>query len=162
MKLLITGIVASGKSTLARQLSDRLGIAHYEGDCITWGFPGEERFKRTPDEQRARIDQINENADWIIEGTDRKSQRILYEYADRIIFLDTPLPVRLWRIVGRFVKQCLGLEKSHYKPDLKMLKMMFSWTIDFEKQRKSYETFLRQYDAKLLHIRWPKELNGKL
>ena len=33
---LIFGIVASGKTTLAKALSCRLGIPWYEGDCIAW------------------------------------------------------------------------------------------------------------------------------
>ena len=42
MKILITGIVASGKTTLARELSAKYGIPHYEGEyCV--GIPGREK-----------------------------------------------------------------------------------------------------------------------
>lgn len=51
MKILIFGIVASGKTTLARKLSKILNIPFYEGDCIAWGFQGERRYKRTSEEQ---------------------------------------------------------------------------------------------------------------
>ncbi|MBQ8597929.1 MAG: AAA family ATPase, partial [Lachnospiraceae bacterium] len=81
MKILIFGIVASGKTTLAKKLSKELNIPYYEGDCIAWGFPGEERYKRTDEEQAEMIDKINENPDWIVEGTYRESQRAFYDYA---------------------------------------------------------------------------------
>lgn len=34
MKVLIVGIVASGKTTLARKISKLLGIKHYEVDSV--------------------------------------------------------------------------------------------------------------------------------
>ena len=66
MKIFIFGIVASGKTTLAKRLSLKLRIPYYEGDCITWGFPGEERYKHTEEEQKDLIDNIDSNGDWII------------------------------------------------------------------------------------------------
>lgn len=55
--------------------------------------------------------------------------------ADTILFLDTPLWKRRVRVVTRYLKQQLGLETAHYKSDFKMLKMMFEWTNDFERNR---------------------------
>ncbi len=58
MKILIFGIVASGKTTLAKHLSQKLNIPYYEGDCIAWGFPNEKRYKRSNEEQKKIIDKI--------------------------------------------------------------------------------------------------------
>lgn len=162
MKILIFGIVASGKTTLARKLSEELKIPFYEGDCIAYGFAGEERYKRTDEEQAQKIYDINKKGEWIIEGTYRKSQEFVYDMADIIIFLDTPLFVRKCRIITRFIKQKLGWEKCHYKPTLDMLKMMFHWTKEFEKNRKSHEERLKKYKDKLIWIHSVKELNGRL
>lgn len=128
MKIFIFGIVASGKTTLAKRLSLKLKIPYYEGDCITWGFPGEERYKHTEEEQKDMIDNIDSNGDWII---------------------------------LRFIKQRLGMEKSHYKPTFDMLKMMFRWTYDFEKKRCWYEEMLVPYKHKLLRVKSEKELPDK-
>jgi adenylate kinase family enzyme len=46
MKILIFGIVASGKTTLSRGLSLKYNIPCYEGYSIEWGGEGEERYKR--------------------------------------------------------------------------------------------------------------------
>ncbi|EOR27036.1 DNA topology modulation protein FlaR-related protein [Clostridium sartagoforme AAU1] len=37
MKILIFGIVASGKTTLSKELSLKYNIPCYEGDSIAWG-----------------------------------------------------------------------------------------------------------------------------
>lgn len=163
MKVLIFGSVASGKTTLARKLSEKLDITHYEGDNIAWGFRDNgERYKRSGTEQAEIIEEINQKSDWIIEGTYRASQKILYDYADKIVFLDTPLLLRKFRIVLRFIKQQLGLEKCHYKSDFKMFKLMFKWTKDFEAKRQEHEARLMEYPEKLIWISNPKELGEKI
>ncbi|MDD3411007.1 MAG: AAA family ATPase [Eubacteriales bacterium] len=159
--MLIFGIVASGKTTLARELSRRLDTPWFEGDCIAWGFEGEERFKRTDEEQPARIRRIDENPAWIVEGTYRESQKILYELADAVVFLDTPPLVRRRRMVSRFLKQRLGLVACHYKPTFSMLKSMLRWTRDFERDRAAHEARLRQYADKLIWVHSAKELEQK-
>lgn len=161
MKLLIFGSVASGKTTLARKLSDELNIIYYEGDCIAWGFPNEKRYKRSNQEQKEIIEKIDENSSWIIEGTYRDSQKILYDLADVIIFLDTPLYIRIYRMIFRFIQQKIGYEESNYKPTYDMLKHMFKWTIDFERNRNFHKKRLIEYKKKLIWIRFPDQLKGK-
>lgn len=117
-KIFIVGIVASGKTTLAKELSHELNIPWYELDAIVHNQTVEGRVKVTPDEQWQVIMDIDQHGKWIFEGTDRKSYQYLYDMADRIIFLDPPVWKRKVRIVLRFIKQKLGVEKCHYKPTL--------------------------------------------
>lgn len=160
MKILIFGIVASGKTTLARELSQRLNIPYFEGDCIAWGFPYERRYKRSNKEQESIIQEINKNESWIIEGTYRESQHSAYDFADKIIFLDTPLYKRKLRILIRFIKQKAGLEKCNYKPTIALLKQMYKWTNDFEESRQVHENRLLVYRDKLIWVKSREEING--
>ena len=57
MKILIVGIVASGKTTLARKLSKLLGICHYEIDSVV--HDDINKIKRSEVEQRRIINDIN-------------------------------------------------------------------------------------------------------
>lgn len=50
-KIFIVGIVASGKTTLAKQLSKDMNISWYELDSVVYHRIGDQRMKRTPDEQ---------------------------------------------------------------------------------------------------------------
>ncbi|QNO14343.1 AAA family ATPase [Alkalicella caledoniensis] len=157
-KILVIGIVASGKTTLAKRLSKTLGIPWFELDCIVYHQTENERYKRTQEEQIAVINNIDSGGSWIFEGTDRESYRCLFDMADTIIFLDTPLWKRKSRIFIRFLKQKFGFEKSHYKSDIKMLKMMYKWTIDFERNRVSFEEKLKLYNKKLIRLADNKNL----
>ncbi|MBE1445607.1 EutP/PduV family microcompartment system protein [Paenibacillus sp. OAS669] len=158
-KVLIIGIVASGKTTLAKRLSEKLKIPWYELDSIVHHRTEIGRYKRTADEQIEVIKDIDTYGEWIFEGTDRPSYRCLFEMADTIIFLDTPLWKRRIRILTRFLKQNLGIEKCNYKPDIEMLKMMYKWTRDFERSRDEFESRLRLYKEKVIRLNDNNDLN---
>lgn len=158
-KIYIIGIVASGKTTLAKRLSEQLNISHYELDCIVWHKTDTGRHKRTSEQQLEVIKNIDGIGDWIIEGTYRESCHCLFDMADKIIFLDTPLWKRKYRILFRYIKHQLGIEKCHYKSDLKMLKLMYKWTKDFERNRIEFEKMLNRYKNKLTVITNVKSLN---
>lgn len=148
MKILIVGTVGTGKTTLARKLSKDYNIKYYEIDSIVHDDSQNGR-KREEEEQNVIIKNINQNENWIIEGVLRKNLQYLLELADKIIYLDVPKDKRNIRILKRYIKQRLKLEKSNYKPDIKMLKMMFKWSDDFEKNKKKLENVLIKYKNKL-------------
>jgi adenylate kinase family enzyme len=158
-KIYIIGIVASGKTTLAKKLSEQLNISHYELDCIVWHKTDTGRCKRTSEQQLEVIKNIDSLGDWIIEGTYRESCHYLFNMADEIIFLDTPLWKRKYLILFRYIKQQLGIEKCHYKSNLKMLKLMYKWTKDFESNRIEFKKMLNQYKNKLTVITNVKSFN---
>lgn len=96
------------------------------------------------------IDKINKQEDWIIEGTHRKNLDELFILADKIIYLDIPLYKRKLRIFKRYIKQKIGLEKCSYNSNIEMLKMMYKWTNDFEKNKPNFEEKLKMYNYKLI------------
>lgn len=152
-KIFITGIVASGKTTLAKRLSEQLQIPWYELDGIVYPQTETGRHKRTPQEQLEVIREIDRSGAWIFEGTDRESYRCLLEMADTIIFLDPPLWKRRIRIFTRYVKQNLGIESCGYRPDWQMLKRMYQWTNEFEQDRSNFEARLQPHDAKVVRLK---------
>ncbi|WP_255320095.1 hypothetical protein [Paenibacillus elgii] len=158
-KVLIIGIVASGKTTLAKRLSKKMNIPWYELDGIVHPQTPDGRYKRTADEQVEVIMDIDKSGAWIFEGTDRESYQCLFDMADTIIFLDTPLWKRRIRIFTRFLKQQLGIEKCHYQSDLAMLKMMYKWTRDFESNRANFESKLPSYQHKVIRLHDNKDLS---
>ncbi len=147
MKILIIGSVGSGKSTYARKLSNELNIESYEIDSIVHN--DERNIKRTIQEQNLIINDINKNNSWIIEGTLRKNLYYLLDKADKILFLDIPYNIRKRRILMRFIKQKIKLEKCNYKPTLQMLKMMFKWNKNFEEDKKKFIELLNKYEEKM-------------
>lgn len=158
MKILIIGSVASGKTSLARKLSRKLNINYYEIDSIV--HDDRNNYKRSPEEQKKIINEINDKEnDWIIEGTLRKNLFYLLDMTDVIVYLNINVRIRKWRIIKRFVKQKLRLEKSNYKPSIEMFKLMFKWTSDFEKNKKDFENEIKKYNDKLIILSKMNEVN---
>ena len=79
----------------------------------------------------------------------RKNLYNLLDIADKIIYLDIPLKIRKRRILYRYIKQRLGLEKCNYMPNMKMLKNMYKWTSEFESNKINFEKDLFRYEEKL-------------
>ena len=149
MKIYIVGIVASGKTTLATWLSEKIKIPRFELDSIIHDDENNGQ-KRSLEEQLQIIHEINKKEDWIIEGTHRKNLDELFILADKIIYLDIPLYKRRLRILKRYIKQKIGLEKCSYNSNIEMLKMMYKWTNNFEKNKLEFEGKLSKYKNKII------------
>lgn len=157
MKILIIGSVASGKTSLARKLENKLNIKYFEIDSIVHNDI--KKIKRTNEEQKEIIDRINnDNKEWIIEGTLRKNLDYLLDYADKIIYLNIDVKTRKRRIIKRSIKQRLKLERCNYNPDIEMLKLMYKWTNEFEKNKSKFENKIEKYSDKLIKITNGKEI----
>lgn len=159
MRILIIGIVASGKTTLAKRLSKESGITHYELDLIV--HDDVKNIKRSLKEQKDIIMNIcNENEDWIIEGTLRKNMDFILNLTDKIILINIPLNIRKRRIIIRYIKQKFKLEKCGYKPSLKMVKIMYKWTKDYEDDKEILMKRLLKYEDKLTVLDMVKKVNN--
>lgn len=158
-KILIIGTVGSGKTTLAKQLSDQMNITWYELDSIVYYKTVNEKYKRTPEQQIEVLQNIDKNSSWIMEGVDRESYRCLFDMADTILFLDTPIWKRKVRIFTRFLRQNLFIEKCEYTPNFHMLKMMYVWTQEFENEREQFEMSLQQYKHKVITLKDNRNFN---
>ena len=73
--------------------------------------------------------------------------------ADSIILLEPSVAVRRRRIVIRWIKQMLGIEKCGYKPGFWMLRAMFKWTRDYETDVDSLKQSLVPYETKISLLR---------
>ena len=72
MKIDIIGSVASGKTTLARKISQKYNVPHYEKDNVVWDRTPDGDRKRSPEERDLYFQKIISGDDWIVEGSPRK------------------------------------------------------------------------------------------
>ncbi|MGP4073610.1 AAA family ATPase [Piscibacillus sp. B03] len=144
MKVHIIGSVGSGKTTLAKSLSKKYDIPHYELDNVVWKREQTGDIRRSEDERIDYLSSIVRTSSWIIEGVHNEEWVFdSFKQADVIIFLDTNYHIRTIRITKRFIKQKLGFEKANYKPTFDIFFKMFKWNRIFENRGK--EAFLNNY-----------------
>lgn len=107
---MILGGPASGKSTLARQLGAALELPVYHMDQIHWQ-PG---WTERPMEQRAELARAIEVTEaWVFEGSLGATNAHRLSRATSVIYLDLPLPLRLWRALLRSIRY-----RGQTRPDL--------------------------------------------
>ncbi|WRP04623.1 DNA topology modulation protein FlaR [Rossellomorea aquimaris] len=136
-KIHIIGSVASGKSTLARQLSSERGIHYYELDHAMWRIHPDGDSRNTEAQRRDILISILNRESWIIEGV--HYQEWMYkclEEAELIIFLDTPKWKRNYRILKRYVEEKYGFKEGNYKQTFTMLRKMYGWSRHYERKEK--------------------------
>ncbi len=156
MKIYIVGAVASGKSTLARELSGLTGIPYTSLDEVVhipdksnvWG-----NRKRQVDERDRLFNTIISQRDWLIEDTGRKCFENAFKAADSIVLIELPPRVRNYRIMKRWLKQRIGIEKCSYTPSVQMLRSMFKWSKEYEVGRDGLKLRLSTYKGKVIILR---------
>ena len=93
-RVLVDGMMGSGKSTFARALSARTGLPAIHLDVHYWK-PG--WMRPSDDEWRERQRELLFGESWIIDGNYNETLALRLERADTVVFLDTPW----WLCAGR-------------------------------------------------------------
>ena len=132
MKIHIIGGPGSGKSFLAEKLSKELGISHFDLDDLQWDNKSASYgVKRSPEERDRLLNNVLSHNDWIIEGVYYAWCQQCFADADRIYVLNVPRYKYRYRIIRRFVRRKLGLEKGK-KENLKSLRELLKWADKYQ------------------------------
>jgi adenylate kinase family enzyme len=96
------GTSGNGKTTVSRRLAAQLGVQYVELDAI-YHQPG---WTQLPlDEFRARVDEVTRGDGWVVDGSYRNFVAdIVLGRAQTVVWLDQPLPLVLWRLSRRAVR----------------------------------------------------------
>jgi adenylate kinase family enzyme len=107
-RIAVIGTTCSGKTTLATQLSHRLGVPHIELDALYW----QPNWREAPlDVFRARVAQALTAESWIVDGNYGKVRDLVWTRAETIIWLDFSLPVVLGRLARRTLRRVFTQEE---------------------------------------------------
>ena len=91
MKIHIIGCSGSGKTYLAKALSKKYNIPHFDLDDIQWDNNAQGYGVKMPPEKRnALLQEILSNREWIIEGVYYAWVQQSFDEADIIYVLDMP------------------------------------------------------------------------
>jgi len=106
---IIASASGNGKTTLGRELAERMGVPFVELDALVHG----PNWTETPDDVlAAQLAPVLGSSGWVIDGTYRNKlgDRVL-EAADVVVWLDLPIRVWLPRLVRRTGRRVAGGEE---------------------------------------------------
>ena len=119
-RIVIVGISASGKSTFAKQLAQKISIPVTFMDTIMWKpgwvYVGDAEVVK-------KLEVLCGDPAWIIEGYIPKAARtFVFEKADTIVYLDYAPMVASWRYIKRWWQH-----RRHSRPELEGSPEKFSF-----------------------------------
>lgn len=163
MKIHIIGCSGSGKTYLAKALSEKYNIPHYDLDDIQWDNHSGSYGTKMPVEKRTELlNNILENNHWIIEGVYYAWVGRCFEEADKIFVLDMPKRIYIYRIIKRSVKRKLEHEKGK-KETLKSVYNLLKWTNNFQsKSMVEIKKILSAYPEKTVWLKCKKDIQNAL
>ncbi len=162
MRISILGYSASGKSTLAKWLRQRLNLPVLHLDRVQFEAGCKERDRR---ESLAIVADFLDQREWIIDGNYSSfylSERL--ETADRIIFLDFPRLVCLQRAFQRYFEYRSNVREDMADGCIEKMDLEFVWWILYQGRTHGKQAMFRkireQYADKMLVLRNQKELDA--
>jgi adenylate kinase family enzyme len=104
----IVGTPGSGKTTVGKRLAASLSAPFVELDAI---FHQPDWADLPRDEFRARVRDIVETDDWVIDGNYSAVQDLVWQRGDTVIWLDLPRRVVMQRVVARTLRRAITRER---------------------------------------------------
>ena len=161
MKIHIIGCSGTGKTYLARKLSEKYNIQHFDLDDIQWDNSADGYGLKMPVNKREELlKRILSQESWIIEGVYYAWVTESFQRADVIYVLDIPSYIYKYRIIMRFIKRKLRIEKGK-KETFKSLYNLLKWTNKYQNNNlKEIKKILEQYASKVVWISDSREIDG--
>ncbi|WP_219470668.1 hypothetical protein [Nonomuraea rhizosphaerae] len=164
-RIIVSGISGAGKTTLARKLSERLGLPRHELDALHHG-PG---WVKRP-EFESDVDGFSRGGRWVSEDQyHRALGDLLWERADTVVWLDLPRRTVMWRVVRRSVARAVsGRElwngnreawRDWLEPDHPV---RWAWRHHGRRRRETAARAERHPDVRVIRLRTAREARNWL
>lgn len=101
-RIMIIGCGGAGKSTLARQLGEKLNIPVVHLDQIWWA-PGNWQHREREEFDRLLMEET-EKPQWIMDGNFNRTMKLRLKKCDTVIYLDFNRWVCMKNWIGRVIK----------------------------------------------------------
>ncbi|WP_414624344.1 AAA family ATPase [Calothrix sp. CCY 0018] len=154
-RICVIGTSGAGKTTLARQIAQKLNIFHFELDSLFW----EPNWVTAPaDIFRRRVEEALVGNNWIVDGNYSKTRDIVWGKADTLVWLDYSFPLVmsrvLWRTFHRVTTQqqiCNGNYETWGKVFSK--ESIILWSLQtYRRRKKEYPILIKQPEYSHLNI----------
>jgi adenylate kinase family enzyme len=165
----VIGTSGSGKTMLAAQISQRLGIPHIELDALHW----DPNWNPAPREVfRERVIQALGGETWAVDGNYGAVRDITWSRADTIVWLDYSLPVIMGRVTQRTIRRLVKREelwngnRERFGTSFLSRESIIWWALStYHRRRKEYPILLSQPQhahLNIVHLGSPHAARGWL
>lgn len=157
MKIRIIGTCGSGKSFLAKEITEKTGIKKYDLDNIFWVKKYTKR--RSDNEIKKLLEKISKKKKWIIEGMHYGITENIEKKSDLIVWINPQWNKIFWRLIKRFFNR-KGKPGESVKDTIRLLNWMTRYKINiFSKSKKAHKNIFKKYSDKSIILKNKNEIN---
>lgn len=157
-KIHIIGPAGSGKTTISKKLSTTHGIPHLNMDNIFWDKTARRiGTKNSKNDRDNKLHAFIVKDRYIVEGSYYKWGFESWKNADIIIFLTPPFRTTLHRLIKRFIKRLLNIDKEKRGSVINFIKMVH-WNYKWYKRIPEFITRAKTYNGNVVRVYSTDEL----
>lgn len=159
----VVGNTSAGKSTLATQLAEAIGVPMVELDALNW-LPNWVGLHHTnPEELERRMAEATAGDGWVVAGSySGFAERVFWDRLETVVWLDLPLPVIVTRVITRSWKRSRtkellwGTNYERFLPQLALWRKQDSlvWWALTNQRRRRRDLLSKMTDPHFAHIRF--------
>ena len=160
----VTGTTGSGKTTMGRNLAQRLGVPHVELDALHW----DPNWTEAPNEVfRERTSKALAGDEWVVDGNYSAVRDIVWTKANIVVWLDYSLPVIMARLWRRSIRRLRSQEelwngnRETFRNLFLSRDSLFLWALQtYQKRRRDYPVLFnmpQHAHLTVVHLKSPRE-----
>lgn len=157
-RIVIIGTTSAGKTTLAEQLSKKLGLDFIELDALHWEANWTEASNNI---FRARVDNAVRSEKWVVAGNYHVARDLIWPKADAAIWLDYPFHIIFARLWNRTWMRWWYQEKL-WNDNVERLWVHFKFWSDDSLFKWLFKTYWRRKREYPILLSQPEHLHLKL
>ena len=147
-RISVVGTTGSGKTTVARQISNCLKLPFIELDALYW----DKNWTGVSDQIfRERVISATKTEHWVIDGNYSRIRSLVWERADTVLYLDYSFGRTFWQLFTRTIKRSIQQEELWHGNREDLRRSFFSsdsimlWMIKtYARRRKQYAMLMQQ------------------
>lgn len=165
-RISVVGATGSGKTTVAREISNRLQLPYIELDALYWT----ENWMGVSDQVfQERVETAIKAERWVIDGNYSRIRHLVWARADTVVYLDYSFGRTFWQLLTRTIRRSIQQVELWHGNRESMRKSIFNrnsillWMIQtYGRRRKQYAELMQQPENAHLcfvHLKTPKMTN---
>ncbi|MCV6589748.1 MAG: (d)CMP kinase [Marinobacterium sp.] len=167
----VIGTSGTGKSTISKQLADKLQLRHIEMDSLYW----------LPDWQEpafpvflAKLDAATQQDGWVMDGNYSRANTLKWARAQTVVWVDYSLPRILWQATQRAIRRIISRQElwpgSGNRESFRLTFMskhsILLWSLKtFRSNRKRHQQWMHSEQCahlQFVHLRSPRQVQAWL